>query len=251
MTRHNRCNQPLAEHALGQLPPDEAARVDAHIAECAACRVEFDELVAAVAAVDIAAAPAAALEPHSASRDSLLAAARATPQERPEPLTAQPVPAPSRWLRMHQIALAVAAVSLMGMFLTLGTRDEQISSLERRLDDAKGEQIAVLRGATVSTLDTAGPFGDARAQVVLQKGAGVVAFRRVPAPPAERVWQVWIVTSDDKITSLGIIDTARKAAFLPIEKVKASKVERFIVTAEPIGGSEGPTAEEQVAEGTV
>ena len=42
------CSQPLAEHAFGTLDAREAARVDAHLAACAACRVEFDEFVAAL-----------------------------------------------------------------------------------------------------------------------------------------------------------------------------------------------------------
>lgn len=243
----------LAEHALGALDAADAQRVDAHLIECTACRVEFDELVAAVAHIDETLALAAALEPAPNAARDLLTAARRTPQSRPVTL---PVARRRRRWGMFGVglggaSLVAACVALALTMSTLGARDDKIASLEQRLKAAKGDQVPTFRGASVKSLDTAGPFGDARAEVVLKKDAGIVSFNKVPAPPAGMVWQVWVVDSDEHITSLGIIDSARKAAFLPIpDELDRDDVDRFIVTAEPAGGSEGPSAEEVVT-GTV
>lgn len=243
----------LAEHALGALDDVDAHRVDAHLIECAACRAEFDELVAAVAELDAAAAPATAMEPAPNATRDLLTAARRTPQARPVEL---PAHSPRRsWGRfgigLGGASLVAACVALAMTVTTLGERDDRIASLEQRLKAAKGDQVPTFRGASVKSLDTAGPFGDSRAEVVLKKDAGIVSFNKVPAPPEGMVWQVWLVDTDERITSLGIINSARKAAFLPIpDDIDRDDIERFIVTAEPTGGSDGPSAEEVVT-GTV
>lgn len=248
---HDPCDLPIAQHALGTLDAAASSHVDAHLAGCPACRLQFDELVAAVGAIDIAIAPATALEPSPSARGDLLAAARRTSQSR---AGSAPSSARRGWLRLGMglgsASLAAACIALVSMVVAVDRRDDRIAALEQRLEDARGDQVPTFRGASVKSLDTAGPFGDARAEVVLKKDAGIVAFNKVPAPPEGMVWQVWAVDTDEHIVSLGIIDSARTAAFLPIPDTDPDDIERFIVTAEPVGGSEGPSAEE-VATGTV
>jgi hypothetical protein len=149
------------------------------------------------------------------------------------------------------IAAAGACTTILVLAVMLSDSREHARSLQRRLKDARGDQVAVLRGASISDLDPTGAFGDARAQVVLQKDAGVVAFRDVPAPPDDMVWQVWTVAEDSTFRSLGVIDGARRSAFLPIEGVDPDDIERIIVTIEPAGGSEQPNEDDQVADATV
>jgi anti-sigma-K factor RskA len=239
----------LAEHALGTTEPDDAARADRHLRDCAACRLAFAELADAVAGLEQHAAASSTLEPRAGDRAALLAAARQQPQrstaEAPAPTRRQRRrPAPS-WL-----GAAVASLACLLLVVMVVDRERRIDSLERRLDKAKGDQVAVLRGASINDLDVGGPFGDSRGQVALQGDAGIVAFRDVPAPPEGMVWQLWTIDSDDRIRSLGIIDAERRRAILPIEGVDPEEVERIIVTVEPAGGSDEPTAEE-VAGATV
>lgn len=257
MNTHDQVEPLLAEHALGTLAPDARELVEAHLATCASCRLELDELAAAVAqleqdvAVPFPDVPPAELDQ---SRQSLLDAARRAPQ-RGAGAAAAHAPTRQRSRRRRFVpspsgiaagALAAACVVLVAVTVD---RQDRINSLEGRLKKSRGDQVEVLRGASVKDLDTGGAFGDARAQVVLRRDAGVVAFRDVPAPADGMVWQVWAI-SGERIDSLGIIDDARSSAFLALGEVDPDEVERIIVTLEPEGGSDSPAAEE-VAEATV
>jgi anti-sigma-K factor RskA len=248
---HDRIEPLVADHALGTLEPNMRAQVDAHLAECAACRTNFDEIAAATADVELAIAPGIMAMPRSGATRALLAAAAREPQQAAPTSTRPRTRRPWRLRLPSIVAAAGACGTILVLALLLADSREHADSLERRLKDARGDQVAVLRGASVSDLDPSGAFGDARAQVVLQKDAGVVAFRDVPAPPDEMVWQVWIVAADSTFHSLGVIDSARRSAFLPIEDVDPDDIERIIVTVEPAGGSEQPNEDEQVADATV
>jgi len=48
---HRRLRESLGAYVLGQLPPDEAARVEAHLDTCEACRIEHAELLPVAAAL--------------------------------------------------------------------------------------------------------------------------------------------------------------------------------------------------------
>ena len=81
-------------------------------------------------------------------------------------------------------------------------------------------------------IDVGGTFTD----LVAIDGQGMATLAKVPSTPAD--------------PSLGVIDGARKLAILPIEGIDADEVERIIVTTEPAGGSDQPSADE-VADATV
>jgi anti-sigma-K factor RskA len=250
-TDHETTEALVAEHALGTLATGDRAEVEAHLVACAACRLLFDEVAAASAEVELALAACAVVDhvpvPTPDAERDLLRAVRAAPRDR--------VPAPRRrprraWMVGGGALVAAACSSLLVLAVVASDRQERIDSLERRLKDARGDQVAVLRGASISDLDASGPFGTARGQVVLQRDAGMVAFRDVPAPPEDMVWQVWTIDADQRISSIGVIDAARKAAILPIGNVDPDDIERIIVNTQPAGGSDEPTADE-VAETTV
>ncbi len=252
----------LAEHALGTADVVHRARVDAHLALCASCRRTFVELTDAVAGLEQA-VHAPVVEPLVDARESLLAAARATPQVAGERSTTtgrrttvdhpSRRPAPwRRWILVAAPSLACIALAVM----TFQQRD-RIDTLEQRVKDARGDQVPVLKGASINDLDIGGPFGDTRAQVVLKRDAGIITFRTVPAPPEDMVWQVSAVDGDERLHELGTIAEARELAIVAIEGVDPDDVERIIVTAEPVdpdadgGGTDVPDQDEAIAEATI
>ncbi len=254
-TEHEYVEPLLAEHALGTADVLQRARIDAHLVLCAACRATFVELTDAVSGLEqVVHVPT--LEPRAGARETLLAAARATPQADSADDAAAQVGVPRRHRRAWGAPswLFAGAASLAGVALAVVLVDRQgkIDDLERRLKDARGDQVPVLKGASINDLDIGGPFGDTRAQVVLKRDAGIITFRKVPAPPEEMVWQVWAVDGDDQLHSLGTIDDERELAIVSIEGVDPDDVERIIVTSEPIDGSvETPDQADAIAEATV
>jgi hypothetical protein len=73
---HDKLRHDLGAHLLGALPPEEAAAVEAHLATCAGCRAERDDLLPAASALGElkAGSPAvpAAAEPAPAGLDALV-----------------------------------------------------------------------------------------------------------------------------------------------------------------------------------
>jgi anti-sigma-K factor RskA len=252
----------LAEHALGTADVVHRARVDAHIALCAACRTTFAELTDAVAGLERA-VHAPSLEPRAHARESLVAAARTTPQLAAPAAAGAPAaiangraarPQSRRWRQW----ILVAAPTLAGAALLGATWNQagRIDTLEQRVTDARGDQVPVLKGASINDLDIGGPFGNTRAQVVLKRDAGIITFRTVPAPPQDMVWQVWAVDGDERLHSLGTIDDERELAIVAIDGVDPEDVERIIVTTEPRDGSDAtttatPDETDAIAEATI
>lgn len=264
----------LAEHALGTLDPSDGSRVDDHLVACAACRTTLAELADAVAGLEQAVATTA-VAPRAGARESLVAAARRTPQDAPRGAGRAEGAAASRaaaiaegrarrsgrW-RRRELVLAPSLVAVV-LLAVVWNQASRIDDLQRDLDTARGDQVPVLKGASVDEFEIGGPFGDTRAGVVLKRDAGIVTFRKVPAPPDGMAWHVWAVDGDDdEIVELGTIASARDLAILPIEGIDPKDVTRIIVTTEAVAAdgsdSSGGDAQidprdvdEPVAEGTI
>jgi hypothetical protein len=246
---HDAVEPLLGELALGTIDPRLAEVAHAHVADCAACRVELDELSAAVAELERASGPAA-IEPGPADRAALLLAASRTPQHVPTATPRRRAGA-RRGVGAWIVAAGTSAACVVLAVLVAGARDDA-RSLQRSLDAARGDQVPVLKGASIDSLDIDGPFGGTRADVVLKRDAGIVTFRDVPAPPEGEAWHVWATDGDSRIASLGTIDGARELAILAIDGIDADDVARIVVTTEPVEDTDAaPELGEPVAEGTV
>ena len=112
---------PLALY--GELPPDEAAAVAAHVAGCPACREEQAALAHARAALDAAAPPAVAVDVAALLRADAARQARLA----------------RRWRRAALTAVALAAALLLAFALKLEVR-------------AGGGQLVVAWGAPPATV---------------------------------------------------------------------------------------------------
>ncbi len=84
MSRHVRLDDDARDQAalfaLGSLPAAEAARMEAHLAECPECRAEVDALASVVGDLALA---APGIEPPPGLRERVLARARAEKREAP------------------------------------------------------------------------------------------------------------------------------------------------------------------------
>jgi anti-sigma-K factor RskA len=66
-----------------------------------------------------------------------------------------------------------------------------------------------------------------------------VGFANLPAPPADKQYQLWAI-ADGKPIDLGVIDKNTDA--LSVQKMKVTeKAQAFAITLEKVGGSETPT----------
>jgi hypothetical protein len=158
-----------------------------------------------------------------------------------------------RWvLPRPRVAIAAPVVALAACCLAftvmLDQRSDEVRQLRNELVSLRDRpDLPVLSGAAITSFDVDAPFGDARAQVALADDAGVVVVRNAPAPPEGMVWHVWQVDEDDRMKSIGTIDRARDAAFLPLEDIERDQLRRIIVTTEPkVSAPDAPPAEGEI-----
>jgi anti-sigma-K factor RskA len=225
---HDRWGDSVASYLLGALPAAEREPFEAHLAGCPACRQEVDDLAIAVDALPMSVPP---LVPPPELKDRIMAvvereasllAAAGPAADRP------PAPARRRWALPRlspRIATAMAAVLAIGVLVGFA-----------------GNGLLAGGGRTVTATVDPGAAPGARAQVELDDGEATLVARGLPAPPAGRVYQVWLKRD-------GRAPEPTAALFLPARDGTATTsvpgrlgdVDQVLVTDEPAGGSAAPT----------
>ncbi len=219
----------LAEYALGELEPEEAARVARHLETCAQCREALRRIEEALGWLG-AAVPQQV--PPPALRARVLAAVAG--EER------------RRWRLAWARGLAAVAAGLLVLALILA-----VTRADQRLDDLARRQAtvaAVLAAADWST-EMRGEVPELPAVVgrVYLARAGrssVVAFDGLPAPGQGRVYQLWLIRGDGSREDAAVfVPDARGTALLLVEaRATWSDYRGMGLTIEPgPGGSLQPT----------
>lgn len=236
---HEALRDSLAAHLLGALPDDERDALDAHLAGCARCRREREELRVAVDLLPYAAPPVPAPR---ALRDRLTATVRAEGELlRAAGPDADAVAPAARRRRRHGrskphrrrlaigAAVAATAAAAAAGFVVGG----EVSPSPSGAGPAR-----VLSGHVSSDLPAT-----ARVSLAVRDGHATLRARGVPNPPPGRVYQVWLrpagrpgfrptkalwVPDRDHGQTVALASSARGA-------------DEVAVTAEPPGGSASPT----------
>jgi anti-sigma-K factor RskA len=224
-----------APYALGALDPEERARFQAHLAECATCRAEVQGF-REVAGLLVYAAPAAA--PPGGLRDRILRAAR---QVRPIGARRGPV---LPWL--------AAAASIVFALLAgnayrqeRAAREQASRALAAARDSVAGRDslIATLLSPDAGTagLAATGQPPSARLFWIPSRHRVVMAVYRLPPAPAGRTYQLWAIAKG-KPVSLGIFNTAPNGSLRAVMNAPPDLAFQVAaVTEEPAGGSPQPT----------
>jgi anti-sigma-K factor RskA len=166
-----------------------------------------------------AAAVSPAEQPESEPVDEL-SAARARRESRRRPGSAR------RWLA----AAAAAAVIALGGVAVGSYVADQNDPLNQvvRAGDVREASVPVAAGGTATVL------------ISSSKDALVVRMKDVPAPPAGKVYQMWLIPKDGSApVSQGLMDEA--ALSKPAVVKGIAKAASLGITVEPAGGSAAPT----------
>ncbi|GAA1782662.1 anti-sigma factor [Pseudarthrobacter sulfonivorans] len=176
------------------------------------------QLPAAGPAAPAAVSPAEQPEPEPADE---LSAARARRESRRRPGSAR------RWLA----AAAAAAVIALGGVAVGSYVADQNDPLNQvvRAQDVREASVPVAAGGTATVL------------ISSSKDALVVKMKDVPAPPAGKVYQMWLIPKDGSApVSQGLMDEA--ALSKPAIVKGIAKAASLGITVEPAGGSAAPTS---------
>jgi anti-sigma-K factor RskA len=260
MIDHDWVRARLPDYAAGELSADDRRLVDEHLAGCADCRVEAQELHRAYHGLALAAEP---LAPPAALRERVLGHLAATAQPLPSGVPARHAQAVRPMRRTWVPALAAAAVVLAFGWLAIQS-DQRAGRLAVALTEAQAEQrrlrlrvdeiglqadlaVAILTSTDLRTIELAGADGaggaQARAYWSLREGLLIVADQ-LPPPPEGRTYQVWVIEgSRPAPISAGLLqpEGGRGMLLVPALRGVTSGAITVAVTDEPRGGLRAPT----------
>jgi hypothetical protein len=242
-------------HALGALDPPLAREVEAFLRQAAPeiqreAR-EFREVAALL--------PYALLSPSvSASlKDELLAGIEdaATADSTPKPTTAKivefrprqkPAAQPGRYRQWLALAAAILlAAGSVFLYWQNWQLARERADLARRLDDREHE-LERIASPTTRVLALQGqetPQASAKVFWDTARHQWVMHVFDLPAPPADKDYQLWYVTKDAKISAAVFRTDAqgRRKLELSLPAAVAGKLAATAVTLEPKGGVSQPT----------
>jgi len=187
----------VGAYALDALTPSEEVRFEDHLATCAACRQELDELLATAARLG----EAVAVPPDPQMRARLMEAVRRTPQERPMVVHIRP----SGWRRQAPRLLAAAAVvavvASLGAFFVERERLQEFQASQSTLSTV----LTAPDGRdSVEELDNGGRLRVVSSMALDQ---AVVLTADLPPPGDDKAYELWSV-GDDGPVSEGVISAA-------------------------------------------
>lgn len=226
---HQAIEELLGAFALDAVDDDERDLVEAHLAGCPRCRAEVEghRETAALLAQGGERAPEGVWDRITEALD-----------ESPPALDLAPVARRTIPLRVAAVTMAIAAAVALFLGVTLGRHDnhrlDRIDQLAQAIQEANvnGAAVAALSDPAAEQVKLASADGKASARVVrLPDGTGYLVPGALAPLPAGRVYQLWAVRADAKI-SLGVLGAdPGVSAFRMTGPVNA-----YAVTEEAAGG---------------
>jgi anti-sigma-K factor RskA len=171
---HDRWADAAGAYVLGAMTPDERADFESHMAKCASCRQDVEELRPAAEALPMASPPMlppAALKDRimaEVEREAALLAQAGSAADRPEPARER-----KRWFRslgVWRLAPVAAALLIVGALI--------------------GSQVG---GGTKDV-----QFDRAGATLKIDGDQATLVAENLPAPPEGRVYEVWVLPEGAK-----------------------------------------------------
>jgi anti-sigma-K factor RskA len=221
MNDHSRWADTAGAYVLGAMASTERNEFEAHLATCAVCQEEVDELRPAADALPMASPPL--LPPRElkdrimaeVEREAELLGAAGAGADRPQRTERRRRRA---WLSGWRLAPVAAALLIAG----------------------------VLAGSALSGSESSSvPFDRAGAELEISDGHATLVAENLPEPPEDRVYEVWLMPEgSDTPQPTNVLFTPRgdgsAVAAIP---GSVDDIQQVLVTDEPRGGSDEPTGE--------
>jgi anti-sigma factor RsiW len=220
-------------YAMDALSHDERIRFERHLARCDACAQEIAGLRETTARLGVA----TATPPPPGMKDRVLAAARQTRQHVP----AVTVPRPRRARRALLLVAAPAAAALIAVAVSFGMAS---STANQRLGQAqqRSSEIAAVLTASDATMMGGQVAGGGSATIVMSRAADALVFtaRGLPALPAARVYELWLVGPGGDRPA-GMLPQGTHGMTGPVIAGGLRQGDQLMLSVEPAQGSTRPT----------
>lgn len=222
MDQHAQWTDDAAAYALGALDPDEAMRFEDHVKTCSECRTALTDMRTAVVALPLAAPQ---VEVPRQLRRQVLAdvrgdartrrGQRAAPRWFPRETGHRPAMPGLRALSAGAAVLAAAVIAIVAV-------------------TGGGAGIRTYRGTVT--------FAHGSASVRVGAGTPDLVVRRMPTPPAGKVYEVWVTRGGRPVATSALFDVNRAGAATIAVPASLRGASAVLVTAERRGGSRHPTS---------
>ena len=226
-------------YALGALPGDERATVEAYLALNPERQAEIDDMVG-IAGLLALAPPEQ--EPPADLRRRLM---QVVESEAMQPEVAErPTPSWFGWLGgFRNVALGAAAVLVVGLLSWNVLLQGDVQELRGQIEEARGARGANEAGqAREVALGGAWAEQGARAEVTaLKDDRAILVVEDMPSMPDDRTGQVWVIR-DEKPEPSGLLEPSGNMAATAIT-TNLRGADAIAVTVEPAGGSDEPTSD--------
>ena len=247
MNEHEQYAEDLTLYALDALRGDERAKLEQHLATCAACRLELEQLRADTA---LLAMSAAGPRPPQRSRQRLMEAVAR------EPRSTTGVQSSARgswwgWLGwVATAAMIVFALSLWREDISLkamlaSARSGQAESA-RQLDELRKIAAPIIEPAaqrvTLVAVKTS-PHPQGKAFYLRSRNSLVFLASNMPALPPEKAYELWLIPTSGNPIPAGVFkpDARGSASVVDPPLPPGIEAKAFAITVENQAGSEKPT----------
>jgi anti-sigma-K factor RskA len=224
----------IPAYALGALDAKEIATLEAHLQKCESCRAE--------------------LSAYRATSDNLLtslppqmpSAALRRRLEKRLPSAQRAARSRLKW-SFGRVAVGIAVVLLLALNVV---SISQVRALQRQqaqlMDQIQNGQMALVMLSYPHTQSFPIQHENVTGSLLLdtEYNNAVLILRGLPVIPEHQTYQVWLIASDGKRTSAGLIRPQTDIPFIsqPIDSTET--IANFVgvgMTVEPAGGSNSPT----------
>ncbi len=237
-------------YALGVLEGEEKQAIESHIAGCGACAQKLAEARGRIAVLALSAPPHS---PPPQVRERLLRQVRQESRPRQTPGIAESPSLFSRWWGAAWAPVAlVLALSTIYLWVSNDRLNRQLDELRTATERQKTEQqnaqrlldVVTARDTLAVSLAPSADLPGTKGRVLYNARLGVVLYNGIlPAPPADKTYQLWLVPMSGDPVSAGVFKPAADGSgsmlVTPLPPGIAAKA--FAVTLEPAGGRPQPT----------
>jgi anti-sigma-K factor RskA len=247
MSEHEQYADDLALYALDALRGEDRARVDEHLATCAACRLELEQLRGDTALLALA---AAGPRPPLRARKRLL---DAVAREAQVPRLVETSPRRSWWGVLGWAAAAVVVVLAVSLWRensalrqTLVSATSQAAQSRRELEELRRIAAPILepdaqRVTLVST--KAAPQPQGKAFYLRNRSSLVFLANNMPALPPHKAYELWLIPVSGAPIPAGVFKPDAQGSASVVNPVLPATVEAkaFAITVENDTGATVPT----------
>lgn len=241
---HDLLHDDLPAHALGTLDPPEAARLERHLAECAACRLLLREYEEVMSLLPLG---LPLTEPPRAARRELLrrlrkddaSAMRRVADGWRHPVRPGSLAAAAALVAVVAVVVLVAVAGTMYWSRSEGDDSEDTATIVEELRQSPNTRIVSMLGSDAAP--------KAVAQLLFQPGEtrAALVISGLPPLPSDRAYQLWFVAPNETRFNGGVftVDSDGQAMVVIDAPVDYAPGWRCGVTEEPSGGSGQPTGQ--------